>query len=102
MNQLEQISVIIETVCHSYSVSYSELCENGYNRQHTEARSIIWSLIRSRFYKQTSFSYLGGLFGMCKRSAQNGIRRVKIEKHEDTSFVYRFMELERKCYAKLN
>jgi len=77
MTQLEQICIIIETVCTHYSVSYDQLKSKSRKAPLPEARALIWTIIRHRFFKQTSYKYLGSLFGCCKRAAQKGIAKVE-------------------------
>ena len=72
-----QIAVIIETVCQSYSVSYDQLQSRSRKAPLPEARAVCWTVIRHRFFKQTSYKYLGSLFGCCKRSAQKGTAKVE-------------------------
>ena len=77
MTKTESIAVIIETVCQSYSVSYDQLQSKSRKSPLPEARALIWTIIRHRFFKQTSYKYLGSLFRCCKRAAQKGIEKVE-------------------------
>jgi len=63
MTKTESIAVIIETVCTHYSVSYDQLQSKSRKAPLPECRALIWTIARNKFFKQTSYAYLGSLFG---------------------------------------
>ena len=98
-----QIAVIIETVCQSYSVSYDQLQSRSRKAPLPECRAVIWTIARKRFFKQTSYKYLGSLFNCCKRSAQKGIERMDtLVWNKDVPQLLSLAQLQFEINAKLN
>jgi len=103
MTKTESIAVIIETVCLHYSVSYDQLKSKSRKAPLPECRAVVWTIIRKRFFKQTSYKYLGSLFGCCKRSSQKGIERMDtLVWNKDVPQLLSLAQLQFEINAKLN